>query len=150
MERISVPFSSNTFDPTGGGLTQQSVEGLIRLDANEVVIEYRQKTLDWSGMTKAQLSDVHVVHIPLEDVESIEVRGWLFWRRVVLRTHSLSVLRDVPWANGAELSLKLPFGAHQRAQELTTTTALRQADRTLRQLESYDEPRSLPNDGQTQ
>lgn len=138
MERVSVPFSFNNFDPTGGGLTQQSVEGLVRLDAEHLVVEFRERVTDWSGMGKGGLGPVQTVRIPLDDVESLELSGWLFWHRLVLRTHSLGALGDITWANGAQIAFGIPFRARGRARELCASTTLHLLDRTLRRLDAGD------------
>jgi hypothetical protein len=143
MDRISVPFSFSIFDPTGGGLTQLSVEGVIRLDAVELVLEYRERTADWSGMTKPQLGPVRIARVPLDEIESIEVRGWLFWKRLIVETQSLSALGEVGWANGARLEIRLPVRVRQRAEELSATASLRLAERALSRLEAADHPRYL-------
>jgi hypothetical protein len=149
MDRVSIPFSRTVFDPTGGGLSQQSFEGLVRVEADQLVVEFREKVTDWSGMTKASQGEIRVVRIPLDDVEAVEVAGWLFWTRLVLRAHSLTALAGIDWANGAEVVFNVPFRARHRARELGATTMLNLLDRTIQSLDTADHRRleGGPTDG---
>jgi hypothetical protein len=139
MERISVPFSRTTIDWSGLG-AHRTVAGLLHLDETGLVFEFREKVVEWDDhklrLVETRPDKVRTVRIPLDELESIDARGWLFRRRLVVRTNSLAALQEIPHVEGATVALSVPFGMRDRARELSTSATLRLAEQALQRLEA--------------
>lgn len=133
MERVTVPFQIGTTvrDMT----TQHSARGVVRIEDDRLIIEYRETTVDMMT-TKSEDGPVREVAIPTSDVESIEIgRRWFWGGALRIRVRKLSSIDGVPGATGNELKLRVRRRDHDRARELCIATSLLLAGEDIRRLE---------------
>ncbi len=138
MERISVPFFYSYMSSDLSSFTR--VSGLLRVEGDTLVLEFRQKTTDYSGMTaKASVAPLRTLHVPLHDIESISL-GWRVpWgSRLVLTVHTLAALEGLPDREGPAAALRIPWQHYERARALANTASLHLIDRRLRELGEGD------------
>lgn len=136
MERIAAPFRY-TFVRSDYA-AQIEVQGLVRLEADEVVVEFRETTTSW-GTMGAEQGPVRAIRIPLADVAGIELRrGFFGAAALVLRTRSMQTLSALPNAGAGEARLKIARRNRELAQELATSLRHELAERDLRALQASD------------
>ena len=142
----ALPFrqtrKQETFDAEGVTSTIETVHGLIRLEGDRVVIQWRAATrVDRVGMeicTDEEVGDVHEAVVPLEAVAGATVqRPW--WRRLLgprvlllasdLRAfEALSREGGLRMAHPAELVVDVPRKARLAAEEFAAELELARAE----------------------
>lgn len=125
-----------------GGDTYTSVEarGLMRLEDDALVLEYRETVTDMAGVSyDEKRGPVRELRIPLERVRSIQARRRYFVIPVCeIEVDRLAALGSVDWADGTLLRLRIPFLKYDTARDLAATHSLAQADARLRELGEGD------------
>jgi hypothetical protein len=133
MERVAVPFSIGTTITDMS--THRSARGVVRIEHGQLVVEFRETTVDLMTM-KSLEGPVREVTIPMEDVESVEVgRRWLWGGALAIRVRRLAPVAGVPGATGNELRLRVRRRDYDRARELCIATSLLLAGEDIRRLE---------------
>ena len=118
------------------------IRGLVRLEADALVIEYRQ--------TRAQVlsfqappgdMELRTVRVPLSAIDSIEVKSSLFRTpRIVMEFNRLDAVPALPWSETTRLVLPIVRRDRDRARELTVSLQNRLADAQLRRLGEPGQP----------
>lgn len=134
MLRISVPFS---YSYSSADLTRHCrVRGLLRLEEDELILEFRESFLDYTtGKMEQSETEIRSLSVPLEQIASLEFRRhWLLLGRIVLETHSLRALEGLPNASSGKLVLRVAYRDRDRARELCAAAGSALADQQLRRL----------------
>jgi hypothetical protein len=124
-----------------GFTSQVTHEGLMRLEADAVVLEWRETRTELSTYQSEQTGSVER-SIPLALLDSVEVRPWpqlplpprLLGGMFELRTRSLAVLDDVPGCRGNIMRVRLPRSRVAEARSFAAAVDNALADRALRRL----------------
>jgi hypothetical protein len=128
--RFTVPGAAGVHGDTAGRpvtLWIPEVDGLLTLDGDALLLQYRVR-----DKAAAYDSGVRELRVPLEGVESVEVRRrWFGSPRVVIRVRDLRLLATLPGSRGGELALQVARHELPAAQDLASTVALRAAERAL-------------------
>ncbi len=112
-------------DYVSGVLT---AKGLLRLEADRLVLEYR--TQDRSLQTSATFQ----TDFPIAGLSTIEWKPGLFRNRMVLAVASLSLLENVPGADGNCLVLHVERAHRHTAAHLASQVHLALSESRLREL----------------
>lgn len=135
----ALPFKAATEEMDGTSYRSTTYEGLLRLEDDTMVLEYRESVTEVGGETGMEYarsqSGVTEVRIPLDAIRTVERRKrWLLLPILDIELARLGPAEDIPWAKGTRIRLNVPFGERQRAGELATDVRLLQADSRLREL----------------
>lgn len=139
----ALPFKAATEEMDGMAYRSVTYEGLLRLEEDALVLEYRESVTEVGGETgmgySQSMSGVTEVRIPIDAVRTVEHRKrWLVLPVLDIELARLGPAEDVPWAKGTRIRLNVPFGERDRAGELATDVRLFQADERLRELGEGD------------
>lgn len=148
--RAAVPFhlrrSSDAFSATTVTSTTETVHGLLRLEGDRVVIQWRlaRRTEHMGGAsyrTEEEMESVRERVLPLSAVSAAVVRRewWRLWPgpKLVLRAADLRAFEEIAGEEGlrlahpAELELRLRRSDVLAAEEFSAELALALAERTL-------------------
>jgi hypothetical protein len=132
VERVTVPFSFKRY--AEGYLSQVTTRGMVRLDADALVIEFRETSTNLTTLAE-ESGAVREVRIPIDALESLEVIGGWWSARLSIRTRTLAVLQDVPGATGNECELRIRRRDRTAAREFAVAVSLALSGRELRRLE---------------
>jgi hypothetical protein len=145
----SLPFTLRRKNETfsGGGMTTmtETVHGLLRLDAERLVIQWRvaRKTEHLGSEIRQdeELGDVREVSVPLAGLAGAAVRrhrlGWFGGARLEITAADLTTFREVAGQTGLKMAhpAKLVLRIHRRdrlaAEEFAADIALVLAERAL-------------------
>ena len=105
-----------------------SAKGLLRLEADRLVLEYR--TQDRSLQTSATFQIV----FPVAGLSTIEWKPGFFKNRMVLEVASLSLLENVPGADGSRLELQVERAHRHTAAHMASQVHLALSESRLRAL----------------
>ncbi len=113
----SVPFQLD--ENTHGGFSE--VKGLLSLDGDYLVIEYRPVFL---GLFKMAMKEID---IPLADIRSMTFDSKLFgaYNRLTIRTRTQSVLEGFPGASQGRLRMTIKRVDREEADELADLVEIR-------------------------
>lgn len=133
-----VPFTASSV--SGDTYTSIGARGLMRLEDDALVLEYRETVTDLSGESyDEKRGPVQELRIPLDRVRSIQARRRYFVIPVCeIEVDRLAALGSVDWADGTLLRLRVPFRKYDIARDLAATHSLAQADARLRELGEGD------------
>ena len=139
----AIPFTAADSEMDGASYREITYEGLLRLEPEFLVLEYRESVTEVGGTTgmgySRSQSEVAEVRIPMDAVRAVERRRrWLFLPVLDIELARLGPAEDIPWAKGTRIRLRIPFGERHRAGELATDVRLLQADSRLRELGESD------------
>ncbi len=135
MNGPAVPVRLKRSATEEGRYLSWRADGLLRLDADALVLEYRETCTDYGTTERTDPGAVRRIEVPLGAVESLEVRRrFLRGPLLVLRLRSLAPLDGVRYADGARLSLPVARAEAARARELRGAVAERLAEAALRRL----------------
>lgn len=125
---------------SGSDYKSTTVRGLLGIDDDALVLEYRETVSDYGGSGySTHPGPVQEVRLPLERVRSITTRRRYFFLPVCeIRVDRLATLEHVDWADGILLRVRIPFQHFQEARELAASLSLLQADARLRELGEGD------------
>lgn len=133
---ISVPFSIRwkTFDRRTRVVTRSQAYGLARLEAEELVLQYRVRqrcSQGWVALPPRPDSEVREARIPLDALRSARVaRRW--WRtRVVLSAADLRPFADLPGVARDQLVLEFDRAHRTDAADLASSLELSLTTRFL-------------------
>jgi hypothetical protein len=132
---ISSPFRASRQMIDGQRIAMHEARGIARLEAEAIVLEFRERIQTMGSVSYSEREgELESATIPLDAIG--EVRWRWSWRgpEVVLELDRLSASRDVPWADGGTIVLRIPWRRRLRGRELAGEAALALADRRLRQL----------------
>jgi len=132
VERITVPFSLERY--AEGFRSQVTTRGVVRLEADALVIEFRETTTSLTTLAE-EAGSVHEVRVPLDELESVEPVGGWWSARLRIRTRTLAALQEVPGASGNECELRVRRRDRPAAREFAVATSLTLSGRELRRLE---------------
>jgi hypothetical protein len=93
----SVPFKLHVY----GGLAE--CNGLIRPDGDSLLLEFQTQD-NMFGFIRGQPKSVR---IPLADLDSVELRGRWFGRKLAIKARSLLSLADVPGSKQGRVELEI-------------------------------------------
>jgi hypothetical protein len=132
----TIPFKVHraTRNPNTGVSTVTDMSGLIGLDDDGVVLQYRVKTSQVGGwpVPAPTESDLRVVRIPLAAVRRAELRRHWFRTRLVLAAADLRAFEPLhPWLTGSELALTIPRAERSGAADLASSVELALSTRLL-------------------
>jgi hypothetical protein len=105
----SIPFRIAHTDP----LSVDEVQGVARLDADALVLEYRMV----DGVLGKAKSEAREVSLNLSDLESVNHRRGWFSDTVTITTRRISILESVPGARGPELALRAGASTGRRLSQ---------------------------------
>ena len=132
VERVTVPF---TLERYGEGYRSQIVtHGVLRLEADALVIEFRETTTSLTTLAEDP-GAVRELRIPLDDVEAVEAERRWWSGRLRIRTRTLAVMQDIPGATGNECVLRVRRRDRSMAREFAVATSLMLSGLELRRLE---------------
>lgn len=123
--------------------TSTSVRGLLRIEGDALVLEYRETVNDYGGTGSTgygtRPGPVQELRLPLERVRSIVARRRYFLVPVCeIHVDRLATFESIDWANGTLLRLRIPFRHFQEARDVAASLSLLQADARLRELGEGD------------
>jgi hypothetical protein len=93
----SVPFTLHVY----GGLAE--CDGLIRPEADALVLEFQIRD-NFLGVIRGKPK---VVRIQLADLDSVELQGRWFGRKLAIKARSLMSLADVPGSKQGRVELEI-------------------------------------------
>jgi hypothetical protein len=132
MNGTAVPFRMETISTDMSRSVR--TDGVLRLEADALVVEFRETQTSLMTL-REKIGAVNEVRIPLEHIESMELRRLWFGRgRLHVRTRTMTVLANVPGTSGNEVRLHVRRVDRDRARELCISTSLALSGRELRQL----------------
>lgn len=139
----ALPFKVATEEMDGISYRSTTYEGLLRLEEDALVLEFRESVTEVGGVTgmgySRSQSGVTEVRIPMDAVRTVARRKrWLILPVLDIELGRLGPTEDVPWARGTRIRLQVPWGDRHRATELATDIQLLQADERLRELGEGD------------
>lgn len=139
----ALPFKAATEEMDGMSYRSVAYEGLLRVEEDALVFEYRESVTEVGGETglgySQSQSGVTEVRIPLNAIRSVERRSpWFFFPVLDIELARLGPAEDVPWAKGTRIRVRVPFSERHRARDLATDTRILQADERLRELGEGD------------
>ena len=113
---LTIPFRlrRGANDPATFVYTVDEVSGLIGLEEDGLVLQYREKTSQSSWPARAPTeSDLRVLHIPLGALRRAELRRGWFHTRLVLAAADLRAFEPFrTWLKGSELALSTRLLSH--------------------------------------
>ncbi|HET6765262.1 MAG TPA: hypothetical protein VFH27_16360 [Longimicrobiaceae bacterium] len=113
-----------------------TARGLIRATGSALALEWHDHVLR-TDIARRVRGPVQSVVLPLDALDGLEVRrGLLGGTRLVLRARSLDALAALPFASGAECTLRLARADAVRARELSASVHETIAETRLRRLEA--------------
>lgn len=132
----STPFTASYSSFAGGVYRDATARGVMRLEADALVLEYREKVTEVSDTDYGQAQGpVREVRIPLETLRSVEVRRRFFLLPVCeVEVSRMAALEPLPWADGFRLRVRVPFRSRDHARDLASSLRLLQAERRLQEL----------------
>lgn len=137
MDRVAVPFKLERFL-----LNEQAavtLRGVIRLEADAIVIEYRETTMSLKTL-EDESGEVHEARVFLEDVANVELaRNWVGSGKLIIRTRTLAALEGVPGAAGNECVLPVRRRDRTSARELAVATSLALSGLELKRIEDGED-----------
>lgn len=132
---IPIPFSirSTATDPATFMQTVTRLDGLVGMEEDDVVLQYRVNTWQWmkTGAREHTVSEVREVRLPLRSIRRAELRRGWFRTRLVLFPADLRGFADVPGFSGAELALRIPRAERTGAEQLVNSIELGLSARLL-------------------
>jgi hypothetical protein len=141
METLTVPFTNRFWTDTYEAMV--TVRGVLRTEPDGLVVEFKRSELDFASARKED--DIHAVHVPWSEVQSLMFRRKLLGGGVlVLRTRSLRALEGVPAVQGNELTLSIARADGLTARELAANVELALAEQRLDALDAQFVPPALP------
>ena len=114
--------------------TVMRMSGLVGMDGDDVVLQYRVKTKRtqaWIDLPEAPESAVSVVRVPLGALRRAELRSGWFRTRLVLYAADLRAFETLPWPTGSELALTIPRAERTAAADLASSIELALSTRLL-------------------
>lgn len=140
MRSQSIPFSASTSEMDGRVYRERSYTGLVRIDEDGLVLEFREDVTEVAGPSLAQRREgIREVRITVSDIRSIDTSRGVLRRPVVdIELARLGPAEAVPWATGTRIRLTLPRKERARGRALGTDHRLLQADARLRELGEGD------------
>jgi hypothetical protein len=139
----ALPFKAATEEMDGMSYRSVAYEGLLRVEEDALVLEYRESVTEVGGETgfgySQSQSGVTEVRIPLDAVRSVARRTFWFIVPVLdIELARLGPTEAIPWAKGTRIRVRVPFGERHRARDVATDVQLLQADARLRELGEGD------------
>ena len=132
---IPIPFRLHrgTRNPATFVYTSTEVNGLVRMDDDGLVLQYRDKT-QVHGMPPSppKESEVRTARIPLGAIRRVELRGRWFGVRLVLFAGDLNAFDPFrSWLRRGELALTVPRAERAAAADLASSIELALSTRLL-------------------
>lgn len=109
----------------------QEAGGVIRLSGKRIIIEYRVK--DALGLSIK--SDIKEIHLPLEELENLEIIDWWLTLRLVISVKSLKVFDELPNVESGEAKLKVARKHRKVLKEFVSKARLARSEILLEQLD---------------
>jgi hypothetical protein len=110
-------------------------EGLARLRRDGLVLEFEVQDAI-VGMARSGLKEVV---IPLQEIDSVDVRqGWLR-TTLVVRVKSLRIVEEVPNSRQGRILLRVPFKERRAAERFAATLEGYMTEAALEQLDENGE-----------
>ncbi|MEX0994584.1 MAG: hypothetical protein WD599_03585 [Balneolaceae bacterium] len=101
-------------------LSFQEAEGLIRLSGNKIIFEYLIK--DALGFKIR--SDTRIIHLPLVEIENLEIINWWVTLRLVISLKTIKVLDEFPIVESGRIKLKISRKHKKILEEFVSNTRL--------------------------
>jgi hypothetical protein len=140
MELLTVPFTNRFWTDMYDAVV--TVRGVLRTEEDGLVVEFKRSQWDYASARKED--DIHTVHIPWPEVQSLTFRRKLLGGILVLRTRGLRRLESFPGVKGNELTVSVSRADRLTARELAANVELALAEARIAALEAPSAPRSLP------
>ena len=134
---LTIPFRlrRGANDPATFAYTVDEVNGLVGLDEDGLVLQYREKTAhpsSWPRRAPTE-TELRVVHVPLAALRRAVVRGRWFGVKLVLAAADLGPFEPLrAWLGGnGELALTIPRAERAAAADLASSIELALSTRLL-------------------
>lgn len=124
----SLPFQIKDVDY---GL--RKVEGLMKLEKNNLVFEFQTKDA-LVGLVK---SDVEEQRIAISELEGAELKGWLTYK-LILRGRSLRVFENLPGTEQGQCKLHIKRSDRETARNLVSRINLLLSEDRIRRLDEME------------
>ncbi len=122
------------------------LEGIARLEADELVLEFRARFVLRKSIKSRTTREVR---IPVADLEEVKFSNRLFGGVVKFRARRLGAFGSMPGTHGSELRLRCRREHRVLAQDLVSRLSMRITEQELRQLVSDVPPaRQTPQNRQ--
>lgn len=109
----------------------QTASGLIKLDGEELVVEYQTK----DAFLEIFKSDVEMVRIPLRELQSVEFKKGWFSSKIIVEARSIWALNDLPGADQGECTLKIKKKDRKDAENLISKIRILMSEMKLKDLD---------------
>lgn len=121
METSAVPF--NVTREGGDDFVSIETRGVLRAEADAIVIEYVDSATDYSSVAVTpEQGPVHEVRIPLREVDSVAYgRRTLRSSMLELRCSRMAALSDVPFADGNRFTVRIARADRDRARDFAAS-----------------------------
>lgn len=129
--KVEHPRADETFAMTELMSASRSIEGLLRMDGDDMVLQFRvhDYVLDVNMKQEKDTSEAHEVRVPLASLAEAKLKGW--WRgKLVLTSMDLTTFEALGCTDG-RVVLTVPRAAKPDAAELATALAFRISDMEL-------------------
>ncbi|HEX5727422.1 MAG TPA: hypothetical protein VFX98_18260 [Longimicrobiaceae bacterium] len=139
MERIAIPFRFSVMGTDWS--SEVAVQGLLRLEADDLVLEFREAVTRYSTMRTKQ-GPVRTLRLPFAEIAGVELRrGFFGGATLVVRSRRMQPLDALPNADAGEVRLKIARRDRALAEEFAISLRHELAERDLRAL---DAPGAVP------
>jgi hypothetical protein len=132
---IPIPFllRRGSRDPATFVYNRTEVNGLVGMDEDGLVLQYREKTQAHSTqVSRASESEVRIARIPLGALRRSELRGRWLGIRLILFAADLQAFEPFrSWLRGSELVLTIPRAERAAAADLVSSIELALSTRLL-------------------
>lgn len=126
FEEISIPFYN---DEVYAGFAVQN--GLMHIDSNFLTIELETK----DSVFKVVSSGLQTIKIPLNGIQSVELKKGFFSTKIILTTKSLKYLSNIPGNESNSVTFKIKKKDRDLAQLSVSQIQLLLAENKLNSLE---------------
>ncbi len=109
----------------------QEAEGVLRLSGDRLVFEFKIK--DALGLSIK--SNVKEIHLPLEELENVEVIDWWITLRLVLSVRSIKALDELPNVESGRVKLKIARKYRKLLKEFASRARLGLSEIRVNQLD---------------
>ena len=137
MPVITIPFTLRrvAHEPRTYTRTGTELAGLLGMDHDALVLQYRERTQRWQGgvaLSEPTESELREVRVPVAAVRRVRLRrGWLRTRLVIAAADLRAFEPFSAWLIGSELVLTVPRAERAAAADLASSVELALSTRLL-------------------
>lgn len=101
------------FRITDINLAFQEAEGIMRLESNRIVFEY--KIQDALGIIVKSVQNE--LHLSIDEIKNLEIRDWWVTLRLILTVKTIKSIQRLPNSHSCELQIKIPAKHRHQLQQ---------------------------------